>query len=70
MTERRRTAEKNAGAFLSPVGTIAVPMATLDEDLETAPAEPADPGAPAEVRAPRGLIDRLLHPDEPPPADR
>ena len=70
MTERRRTAEKNAGAFLSPVGTIAVPMATLEDDLERTPPEPADPGAPAEVPAPRGLVDRLLHPTEPLPADR
>lgn len=69
MAERRRTPEKNAGAFLSPVGMIPVPSSTLEDDQVNVPPEPDDRAAPADARKPRGLIDRLLHPDPPPPAD-
>jgi len=57
-----RRATKNAGAFLSPVGTIPTPMHTLSEDYADRPTYPEDehvpePGPPSLVRR---LLDRLL----------
>jgi hypothetical protein len=53
-----RRAERNAGAFLSPVGTLPVPLRTLGDDLDAGTVEPEDdrePEAPS-----RGAVQRAV----------
>jgi hypothetical protein len=57
-----RRATKNAGAFLSPVGALPVPMRTLSDDYEDPPTYPDDERVP-EPRPPsriRRVFDRLV----------
>ena len=46
MSRRRpKTAEHNAGAFLSPYGTTPIPTRTLSDDYRDEPTEPVDSAA-------------------------
>ncbi len=63
-----RQAEHNAGAFLSPVGTIPAPMSTLSDEYRDEPAEPQDSDRVPEPEPPglvRRIIERLEHRSEP-----
>lgn len=60
MTQRKpRQAEHNAGAFLSPVGTIPAPMSTLSDEYRDEPTEPQDSDRVPEPEPP-GLVRRIL----------
>lgn len=57
----RRRAERNAGAFLSPIGMIPVPMRTLSDDLRDVATEP-EPEQEPTIDPPgrlRRAVDRL-----------
>jgi hypothetical protein len=64
LVTRRRSLKraKNAGAFLSPVGALVVPMHTLSDDYEDHPTYPEDERVP-EPTPPsllRRVMDRLV----------
>lgn len=54
-----RRPEHNAGAFLSPMGTIPVPMSTLSDEYRDEPAEPTDSDREPEPE-PSGLVRRII----------
>ena len=65
---KRRRLEHNAGAFLSPVGTIPAPMRTLSDEYRDEPAEPRDSDRvpePEPARLVRQIIERLEHRSDP-----
>ena len=57
---KRRKAERNAGAFLSPDGwaMIPVPMSTLSDEYSDVPTEPEEEHEPEPE--PPGLIHRVV----------
>lgn len=60
----RRRAERHAGAFLSPVGLVPVPMRNLSDDLGDVATEP-EPEREPTIAAPgrlRRAVDRLPPP--------
>ena len=63
MSRRKpKTAEHNAGAFLSPYGTTPIPTRTLSDDYRDEPTEPVDSDREPEPEPPglvRRIIDRL-----------
>lgn len=62
MSEPKRTAERNAGAFLGDVGVGLVPMPT-----NTLHVGPGDPGPGDEWKIPMGPVDDIAaHDDEVP----
>ena len=54
-----RQPERNAGAFLSPMGTIPAPMSTLSDEYRDEPAEPTDSDREPEPE-PAGLVRRII----------
>ena len=58
MRRRSLRRAKNAGAFLSPVGALVVPMHTLSDDYEDHPTYPEDERVPEPM--PPSLAGRLL----------
>ena len=67
MRRRSLRPARNAGAFLSPVGALVVPMHTLSDDYTDRPTYPEDervpePEPPSRIRR---LLDRLLRRSSP-----
>jgi hypothetical protein len=54
----RRRAERSAGAFLSPIGPIPVPMRTIGDDLNDDAMEPEDDREPE--LTPPGVLPRAI----------
>ncbi len=58
MKRRGLRRARNAGAFLSPVGALIVPMHTLSDDYADRPTDPGDDQVPEP--APPSLLRRFL----------
>ena len=59
MRRRSLRRAKNAGAFLSPVGALVVPMHTLSDDYEDHPTYPEDERVPEPE--PPSLVRRVMN---------